>query len=62
MRIVMGLTQRGKSGKEGVFVYFRFSFVKEGCWPNDPGEGLRRYFDFNFGEGRRICFVRESWV
>ena len=30
--------------------------MKEGCWLDDPGEGLKKLFDC--GEGRRIYFVR----
>ena len=30
----------------------------EGCWLDDPGEGLKSYF--GFGEGRRIYFVRSE--
>ena len=32
--------------------------MKEGCWLDDPGEGLKSYFDF--GDGRWIYFVRRE--
>ena len=35
--------------------------MMEGCWGDDPGEGLTEILKFLYGEGRRIYFVSESW-
>ena len=32
--------------------------MKEECWPDDPGEGLRRYFDFGGREEDLFCKKR----